>query len=75
MASVDPEHPSVARLTGRPAGDDRIVLDSQDFGAKDTRWSFDDIRPGSFVFRVADSNDGGKTWRLQSEYHMSRRAK
>lgn len=75
VASVDPEHPSVARLTGRALGDDRLVLDSQDFGDKDTRWSFDDIRPGSFVFRVTDSNDGGKTWRLQSEYHMSRRAK
>lgn len=75
VASVDPEHPSVARLTGRTLGDDRLVLDSQDFGDKDTRWSFDDIRPGSFVFRVTDSNDGGKTWRLQSEYHMSRRAK
>ena len=75
VASVDPEHPSVARLTGRALGDDRLVLDSQDFGDKDTRWSFDDIRPSSFVFRVTDSNDGGKTWRLQSEYHMSRRAK
>lgn len=75
VASVDPEHPSVARLTGRAAGDNGLVLDSRDFGDKDTRWSFDDIRPGSFVFRVTDSNDGGKTWRLQSEYHMSRRAK
>ncbi len=70
----DPEHASVARFTGGPAGDDRIVLDTPDLGDADTRWSFNDIRPDSFVFRDHASDDGGKTWRLQSEYHMKRRA-
>jgi hypothetical protein len=70
---IDPEHASVARFTGGPAGDDRIVLDTPDLGEKDTRWSFNDIRPDSFVFRDEASGDGGQTWRLQSEYHMKRR--
>lgn len=70
---IDPEHASVASFTGGPAGDDRIVLDTPDLGEKDTRWSFNDIRPDSFVFRDEASGDGGKTWRLQSEYHMKRR--
>jgi hypothetical protein len=70
---VDPEHASVARFTGGPVGDDRIVLDTPDLGEMDTRWSFNDIRPDSFVFRDQASGDGGKTWRLQSEYQMKRR--
>jgi hypothetical protein len=71
--SIDPENVSVAKFTGGAVGDDRIVLDSQDFDGKDTRWSFNDIRPDSFVFRDEASSDGGKSWRLQSEYHMKRR--
>jgi hypothetical protein len=72
-ASVDPEHASVARFTGGAVGDDRFVLETQDIGSNDTRWSFNDIRPDSFVWRDEASSDGGKTWRLQSEYHMKRR--
>ena len=41
--------------------------------SRETRWSFDDIRPDSWVFRDEETRDGGKTWRLQSEYHMKRR--
>ena len=70
---IDPENVSVAGFTGGAVGDDRIVLDSQDFDGKETRWSFNDIRPDSFVFRDEASRDGGKTWRLQAEYHMKRR--
>jgi hypothetical protein len=71
---IDPENVSVAKFTGGAVGDDRIVLQSQDINANmDTRWSFNDIRPDSFVFRDEASSDGGKTWRLQSDYHMKRR--
>jgi hypothetical protein len=70
---IDPEHVSVARFTGGAVGDDRIVLDTQDFGGKDTRWSLNDIRSDSFVQREEVSSDGGKTWRLESEHHMKRR--
>lgn len=70
---VDPEHGSVARFTGGPVGNDRYVLETSDLGSKQTRWSFNDIRPDSFVWRDEASNDGGKTWKLQSEYQMRRR--
>jgi hypothetical protein len=70
---VDPEHASVARFTGGAVGDDRFVLETQDMGSKETRWSFNDIRPDSFVWRDEASSDGGTTWRLQSEYHMKKR--
>jgi hypothetical protein len=70
---VDPEHGSVARFTGGPAGSDRFVLETQDLNGEQTRWSFNDIRPDSFVWRDEASSDGGKTWRLQAEYQMKRR--
>jgi hypothetical protein len=70
---IDPEHASIARFTGGAVGDDRIVHVTQDFDGKDTRWSFNDIRPDSLVYREEASSDGGKTWKLQSEYHMKRR--
>lgn len=70
---IDPEHVSVARFTGGAVGDDRIVLDTKDLGANLNRWSFNDIRPDSFVFRDEASSDGGNTWRLVSEDHLTRR--
>jgi hypothetical protein len=70
---VDPEHGSVARFSGGPVGNDRFVLETQDMGSKQTRWSFNDIRPDAFVWRDEASSDGGKTWKLQAEYHMTRR--
>ena len=40
---------------------------------RETRWSYDDLRSDSFVCRAEVSSDGGRSWKLQSEYHMSRR--
>ena len=72
--SIDPQDASVATFTGGVVGDNRIVLDSHDLVPKETRrWSFNDIRPDSLVFRDDASHDGGKTWTLKSEYHMKRR--
>lgn len=71
---VDPEHGSIARFTGGPQGNDRYVLETSDLGSKQTRWSFNDIRSDSFVWRDEASNDEGKTWKLQAEYQMKRRA-
>lgn len=71
---IDPESASVAAFAGGAVADDRIVLDSQDLVAGQTRrWSFNDIRDDAFVFRDDASSDGGKTWSLKSEYHMKRR--
>jgi hypothetical protein len=70
---IDPEHASVARFTSNPGGNDRIVLDTQDFNGTETRWSINDIRPSSFVWREEESSDGGNTWRLEAEHRMNRR--
>jgi hypothetical protein len=69
---VDPEDASIFRFTGGPVGDDRFVLETQDIDGKEHRWSYDDIRQDSFVWRDEESGDGGKTWRLRSIYHMTR---
>ena len=55
------------------AEDDRIVLRGHDDKGALLRWSFNDIRPDSFVWRGETSHDGGKTWRLEEEHHMTRR--
>jgi len=70
---VDPEHGSIARFTGGPVGNDRFVLETRDLGSQTNRWSYNDIRSDSFVYRDEASSDDGKTWKLQSEYHMKRR--
>lgn len=70
---IDPENDAVETLKGGAVGDDRIVLLSQDADGKQRRWSLVDIRPDSWVFRDEASHDGGKTWRLLEEDHMTRR--
>jgi len=70
---IDPEHASAARFTGGAVGDDRIVLETGDFDGTDTRWSINDIRTDSFIWREEQSLDGGKTWRSLAEHHMKRR--
>jgi len=70
---VDPESASVMSFSGGAAGNDRFLLESQNTNSTTTRWSFNDIRSDSFVWRDEQSSDGGKTWRLKSEYHMKRR--
>lgn len=70
---VDPQDGSVARFTARDLGNDHLVLESKEIDNGDTRWSFNDIQPDSFTWRDEGSSDGGKTWKLRSEYHMTRR--
>jgi hypothetical protein len=69
---VDPQDGSVARFTASEVGNDRFVLETKEIDNGETRWSFNDIRPDSFIWRDEGSSDGGKTWKLRSEYHMKR---
>ena len=69
---VDPEHASVMSFSGGAEGDDRFVLETQDIPGKTNRWSFNEVRPDSFIWRDEQSGDGGRTWQLKSEYHMKR---
>jgi len=67
----DPEHDSTASFTGEIGGDG-LIMHTPDLGAADSRWSFVDARADSMVFRDEASDDGGKSWRLRSEYHLTR---
>lgn len=70
---VDPEAGVIKTLTGGAVGD-RIVLEGKAQDGSSLRWSFNDIRNDSFVWRGETSRDEGKTWRLTAEYHMRRRS-
>jgi len=58
-------------LKGGAVGD-RIVLEGVDRDGSPFRWSFNDIRRDSFVWRGEISSDGGKTWRLEQEMRLKR---
>jgi hypothetical protein len=73
LAFVAPTFDVVLRMEGGAEGD-RIVLRGKDSTGALLRWSFNDIRPDSFVWRGESSRDSGKTWRLEEEHHMRRRA-
>ena len=52
---------------------DRIVLRGVDTDGSPIRWSFNNIKSDSFLWRGEKSYDGGKTWKLEEEHHMKRR--
>jgi hypothetical protein len=62
----------VITLQGGVEGE-RIVLRGVD-GSTALRWSFNDLKADSFVWRGETSRDGGKTWRLEEQHRMRRRA-
>jgi hypothetical protein len=70
---IDPEYGAIETLTGGAVGDDRVVLLSKNEDGEERRWSLNDIRPDSWIFRDEVSSDGGKTWRLREEDQMKRR--
>ena len=55
------------------AVDGRIVLHGDDSDGALMRWSFNDIQPGSFLWRGEKSGDRGKTWRVEQEMFLQRR--
>jgi hypothetical protein len=60
-------------LIGRREGDD-IVQEGRRADGHLIRWSFREITPDSFHWLGEDSEDDGKTWRLQAEFKARRRA-
>jgi len=60
------------RMEGGAEGD-RIVLRGRNDQGDSLRWSFNDIKPNSLIWRGETSHDGGKTWRMDEEHHMTRR--
>jgi hypothetical protein len=67
-----PSFAAAVRMEGGAEGN-RIVLRGRDDKGDFLRWSFNDIQPDSFVWRGETSHDGGTTWHLDEEHHMTRR--
>jgi hypothetical protein len=72
MIFVNPDYGAVLQVSGGSEGD-RIVLRGVDDEGSMLRWSFNDITANAFVWRGEKSLDGGKTWKLEEEHHMTRR--
>jgi hypothetical protein len=68
---IAPEHNAVVTVQGGLVGD-RIVLEGGSPDGHLRRWSFNDIRDDSFVWRGERSDDGGATWWRNAEYQMHR---
>jgi hypothetical protein len=66
-----PEYGVLTTVQGGVVGD-RIVLEGTNPDGSLRRWSFNEIRADSFVWRGERSEDGGATWSRTAEYHMSR---
>jgi hypothetical protein len=70
---IDPVSPAIKLLTGGAVGG-RIVLEGKADDGVSMRWSFNEIRNDSFIWRGEKSRDAGNTWRLTDEYHLKRRS-
>jgi hypothetical protein len=68
-----PEAGVATTVKGGPVGDSSIELYGEDDDGSLRRWSFNDIRTDRFVWRGERSVDRGQTWRVEAEYHMTRR--
>ena len=70
---VQPQYDYIVSVQG-PAEGNRIILTGTDADARPIRWTFNDITSESFVWRGEKSFDGGRSWKLEEEHHMRRRA-
>ena len=70
---VGPQFNYLVTVQGGLEGD-RIVLRGVDIDGAPIRWSFNDIKADSFVWRGEKTRDGGKTWKMEEEHHMKRRS-
>jgi hypothetical protein len=66
-----PARNAVISLVGGRAGD-RIVLLGTDVDGSALRWSFNDIKSDSLYWKGEISSNGGKTWRVEQEMHLTR---
>ena len=69
---VSPSYGALIEMKGGEEGGG-IVLRGVDDEGSALRWTFNDITPNAFVWRGEKSRDGGKTWKLEEEHHMTRR--
>jgi len=70
---IPPRSGAVVILHGGAKGDGIELLGTDIDGAK-LRWTFNDIRPESFLWRGEISTDGGATWRVEQVMRLRRPA-
>lgn len=70
---INPQYNYVVTTQGGREGDS-IVLRGADSDGLPIRWTFRDITSQSFHWTGEKSHDGGKTWVLEEDHHMKRRA-
>ncbi len=71
---VHPASGVLITLRGGAVGD-RIVLRGTPGDGSDLRWSFNEIRRDSVIWRGERSLDGGQTWQVRSEHRLRRRGR
>jgi len=69
---LNPQFNYLVTVQGSAVGDG-IVLTGHDKDGAQIRWSFINIKADSFTWHGETSRDGGKTWVLEEEHHMTRR--
>ena len=67
---MSPMRHSVTHLFANPEGVRIVIIGAQ--GEWQLRWSFNDIRPDSFVWRGEHSSDAGASFRLAEEMRLNR---
>lgn len=70
IAWINPVSGTLNQLAG-VRDKDRIILEGDADGQKKMRWSFNEIRPNSFVWRGESRSNSG-TWKLEAEFRLSR---
>ena len=71
VAWFNPVNGAENHLVGRRIGD-AVVQEGQLADGTRIRWSFVDVRPGSFTWRGELSTDGGRAWRVDAEFFCTR---
>ena len=69
---VGPQYNSLVTAQGGREGD-RVVFRGVDSNGIPFRWTFRDITNDAFHWQGELSRDGGKTWKLEEDHHMTRR--
>jgi hypothetical protein len=69
---VGPQSNYIVTTQGGREGD-RIVLRGVDSDGLPIRWTFRELESNSFHWQGEKSHDGGKTWKLEEDHHMTRR--
>ena len=67
---MSPMRRSVTHLHAHPEGLRIVMIGAQ--GDWQLRWSFNDIRPDSFIWRGEHSSDAGANFRLAEEMRLTR---